>query len=126
MKKTTLTLLLILSSLSAHAADGSLMKKIIMCESSGHHVNKHGRIICGDDGVSCGIAQFRKETFYEFATASKKEGTWALGKPRWFNKGQQLFLLSWGLNHGYGNRWTCYRKIMASYQRAPMDSDGHR
>lgn len=119
--KTTLLAILMLCSFGAQAASPSLVKKIIMCESSNRHV-KNGRILCGDDGVSCGVAQFRKETFYEFAAMSKREGTWKLGKPNWFNEKQQRFLLPWGLNHGYGRRWTCYRILTA----APMDSSGRK
>jgi hypothetical protein len=53
-------ILLLLFSASAQAADPLLVARIVVCESSSPDV-------CGDDGVSCGIAQFRKETFYEFA-----------------------------------------------------------
>ena len=46
---------------TATAADINLIITILECESSG----KHDAV--GDDGVSYGIAQFRRETFYEFA-----------------------------------------------------------
>jgi hypothetical protein len=103
----TLFLFLALSA-SAHAADIFLEIKIIKCESSFREE------VWGDDRKSYGIAQFRKPTFYEFAAASIKEGSWnhkVLGVPNIKNPQQQMFLLDWGLNHGYGRRWTCYRKI---------------
>jgi len=97
----------------ALAADAQLMLDIMICESG----LRHDAI--GDDGVSRGIAQFRKETFYEFAAMALKDGSWRyakLGKPNWMNPLQQVFLLRWGLENGYGKRWTCFRKL-----RPPMD-----
>ena len=88
----------------AYAADSRLMYQIMMCESS---LNPHA---VGDDGVSRGIAQFRKETFYEFAAMAQIERL-GFGKPDWMNPQQQIYLLAWGLDNGYGRRWTCYRKI---------------
>lgn len=113
------TLCIIGWSKPSEAADAHLMLKIMKCES-GMRYNA-----AGDDGVSRGIAQFRKETFYEFAAMSKRDKTWnkrGLGKPSWMNPAQQVFLLEWGLDHGYGKRWTCYRKIMARRNFPPMDS----
>ena len=98
---------LILSG-NADAADARLMLNIIACESG---MNSQAK---GDDGVSRGIAQFRKETFYEFAALAKKQGKWdskKLGKPQWMNPQQQLFLLEFGIDNGYGARWTCWRKL---------------
>ena len=89
----------------AKAADTKLMVDIMICESG----LKHDAV--GDDGVSRGIAQFRKETFFEFAAMAKKQGKWKFGKPYWLNPQQQVFLLEWGLDNGYGRRWTCYRKL---------------
>jgi len=91
-------ILLLLFSASAQAADPLLVARIVVCESSSPDV-------CGDDGVSCGIAQFRKETFYEFAKMA------GLKHPRWMDFRQQVFLLDWGLTHGYANRWSCFRKL---------------
>ena len=88
----------------AQAADANLILKVLICESG----LKHDAI--GDDGVSRGIAQFRKETFEEFAKQAhlNKAG---LGKPDWMNPQQQVYLLRWGIDHGYGRRWTCFRKL---------------
>jgi len=87
------------SAQPVHAADQRLAHEIIQCESSGRaHV-------WGDDHKSYGIAQFRKETFYEFANAAH------LRRPNWRDPRQQIYLLNWGIDHGYANRWTCYRLI---------------
>jgi len=95
-------LLLVLAFIGqAQAADANLVRMIIQCESSGRND------VCGDDGVSCGIAQFRKETFYEFAKMAK------LHHAQWHSAFDQIILLNWGLDHGYARRWTCYRMIRA-------------
>ena len=104
----TLLAILMLCPAIAHAADIFLEIKIIKCESSFREE------VWGDDRKSYGLAQFRKATFYEFAAASIKDGTWnhkVLGAPNIKNSQQQMFLLDWGINKGYGRRWTCYRKI---------------
>lgn len=80
-------------------ADFKLISQILMCESSGR------MDILGDDGVSYGVAQFRKETFFEFAEMSGLKG------PRYEDPIHQIKLLDWGLKNGYGNRWSCYTKI---------------
>jgi len=92
-------ILLLLFTTSAQAADPLLVARIVVCESSSRPD------VCGDDGVSCGIAQFRRETFFEFAKMA------GLKHPRWMDFRQQVYLLHWGINHGYGRRWTCWRKI---------------
>ena len=92
----------------AHAANPRLVLNILECESGLKHDAR------GDDGVSRGIAQFRRETFYEFAAMAIARKRWdfkRLGKPSWLNPAQQRFLLEWGLDNGYGARWTCYRDI---------------
>ena len=58
---------LMLAPLHARAADTALMMKIMKCESSLRFD------VWGDDGKSFGIAQFRKETFYEFAAMAREE-----------------------------------------------------
>jgi hypothetical protein len=55
-----------------------------------------------------------KENQNERPTRRVKKESWnqkVLGVPNIKNPQQQMFLLDWGLNHGYGRRWTCYRKI---------------
>lgn len=110
MKK--LCALLLFVSHPVHAADAQLKKNILMCESSNRHYDFHSdRIRYGDDGVSRGIAQFRRETFYEQAAAAKRAGKWPFKKPRWLNKEQQLWLMDYMLDKGLGQRWTCYGMI---------------
>ncbi len=97
---------LILAPLYARAADPTLMMKIMECESS---LRSN---VWGDDGKSFGIAQFRKETFYEFSVMAREEMKAAKLWPAiWSHPQHQVFLMNWGIDHGYGNRWTCYRKI---------------
>lgn len=84
---------------SAYAADPLLVAQIVVCESSSRPN------VCGDDGVSCGIAQFKRETFFSFA---KKSG---LKHPNYMDMTQQVFLLDWALNHGLGWNWTCYKIV---------------
>jgi hypothetical protein len=95
----------------SRAADEALIHKIIKCESHGIHTNKDGSLLCNKDadkyGVSCGIAQFKIATFYEFAYMAKKQGKFPFKQPNWYSKKQQLFLLNWGFDNGYGNRWEC-------------------
>jgi hypothetical protein len=105
-------ILFLVLTTQAHAVDQILVNSILMCESSNRHLERDGRVRFGDDGISRGIAQFRKETFYEFASMAKRQGKWPFGKPRWFDEKQQLWLLNWGVDNGYGRRWTCWRKLM--------------
>jgi len=107
----TICIILMLYSAHVGAADKSLMHDILMCESSNRHYERDGRVRFGDDGISRGIAQFRRETFYEFAAMAKKQHKWPFKRPRWFDEQQQLWLLEWGLDQGYGKRWTCWRKL---------------
>lgn len=91
----------------AKAVDFTLMQKVVRCESSIKHRN-----VWGDGGASYGIAQFNRETFYRFAheakTAMKAAHLWPAN---WFNQEHQMFLLGWGLDHGKGDSWTCYKKV---------------
>jgi hypothetical protein len=89
-----LPIILLLFPIVCRAADVSLLMDIMQCESSLRYN------VWGDDGKSYGIAQFRKETFYEFASLARQE-----------MKAEKLWPAQWALDHGYGNRWTCYRKI---------------
>jgi hypothetical protein len=99
-------ILLMLAPLFARGADPMMMINIMKCESN-LRFN-----VWGDDGKSFGIAQFRKETFYEFANMAKGEmKAEKLWPAEWRHPQHQVFLLNWAIDHGYGNRWTCYRKI---------------
>lgn len=86
--------------IQTYAVDASLMVDIIECESSGRHW------VHGDKGQSYGIVQFKKATFYEMRKKSKIKHL-VYGNPV-----HQLRLMIWMLDNGYGNRWTCYRKLM--------------
>jgi len=81
------------------AVDAKLMVDIIECESSGRHNAK------GDKGKSYGIVQFQQATFYEMRRKSK------MNHLMYKNPVHQLRLMLWMIEHGYGNRWTCYRKL---------------
>lgn len=96
-------------STSAHSADAQLKLDIMKCESGLEHHNN-----CGDGGKSCGIAQFQQATFDDFVKMSKQDGTWpATWKARRSSAMHQEFLLDWGLNNGFGDRWrTCYRRAL--------------
>lgn len=102
MKKVRLRcmgFLLLLCSSAAWGADPAMLQAIVMCESGGRTT------VCGDDGVSCGIAQFQKRTFYKFEHEAGLHGM------HWKNSGDQMILLNWGLDNGYGKHWTCYRTL---------------
>ena len=95
-----LAILLLLYIPSVNAMDAKLMVDIIECESSGRYD------AVGDDGVSVGIAQFQEATFNEMKKKAK------MPRLRWKNPVHQLRLMIYMIEHGYGDRWTCYRKIM--------------
>ena len=106
--------ILLMFSLQAKAADPILMVNIMKCESSLKHHN-----VWGDNYTSYGIAQFQESTFYEFSKLAKKEMVRAkLWPADWFNREHQIFLLGWGLDNGYENRWTCYRKLMKQKRKS--------
>jgi hypothetical protein len=83
----------------AEAIKQKHMLDIIICESSAIHEN-----VWGDGGKSYGIAQFQYATFKELRGKA--------GRPdlRWSKQDDQLWLLSWALDNGYGSKWTCYEK----------------
>lgn len=94
-----LLLISLLFPMPAFALDATLMVDIIACESSGRHD------AIGDDGTSVGIAQFQKETFNEMKAKA------GMPKLRWKNPVHQMRLMIWMIDHGYGKRWTCFRKL---------------
>lgn len=114
MKKIFFVLALMFAA-PCFAADAELVIKIIECESSGRFN------AVGDDGLSYGIAQFRQSTFNEMKALAKMPNL------RYKNPIHQLKLMNWMLDNGFGNRWTCYRKMMYQQERwaygdAVMDS----
>jgi hypothetical protein len=80
--------------------DAKLMIDIIECESSGRYD------AVGDDGVSVGIVQFQEATFNEMKRLAH------MPRLRWKNPIHQLRLMVWMIEHGYGDRWTCYRRLV--------------
>lgn len=79
-----------------------LAVQVIACESA-------GRMVCNNhepDGKrSCGIAQFQRPTF-NWMRHKAGVDTLDYNDPL-----HQIALLNWALENGYGNHWTCYRKI---------------
>ena len=78
----------------------NLADKIIECESGGKHDG-----VWGDGGKSFGIAQFQKITFNELK--EKAEMKWL----NYYERNDQIILLKWALQNGYGYHWTCYKII---------------
>lgn len=78
------------------------VQSIVMCESSGKHEQ------WGDHNKkypAFGIGQFQERTFY-----------WLAGKAgfknlNWKKVDDQLNVLIWAVDNGFGNLWTCYRKV---------------
>ena len=88
------------SELDQHLKVLETARTVIDCESGGVHDS------WGDKDrpyASYGVAQFQKRTFDELA----KKAT--LPNPDWKNSAQQVQLLIWAIQNGYGKRWTCYR-----------------
>lgn len=83
------------------------MAEVIRCESDGQHAN-----VWGDGGLAYGVAQFHEATFEELKVKA--------GMPhlRWKNRKDQIVLLHWSLEHGYGKLWSCYNKLqLAQYTK---------
>lgn len=94
-----LLMVFLLFPLQTAAMDASLMVDIIECESSGRYN------AVGDDGTSVGIVQFQKATFDEMKAKA------GMPKLHWKNPVHQMRLMIWMVDHGYGKRWTCFRKL---------------
>jgi hypothetical protein len=71
---------------------------IINCESGVQHDG-----IWGDGGRSYGIAQFQYKTFDWMRKEAKRP------ELKWKNRNDQLWLLAWALENGYGKYWTCFK-----------------
>lgn len=97
--KIVLIISLLFFTKAACAMDAKLMVDIVECESSGRYD------AIGDDGTSVGIAQFQEITFNEMKKNAHME------RLRWKNPIHQMRLMIWMVDNGYGNRWTCYRKL---------------
>ncbi|TAN59830.1 hypothetical protein EPN18_09755 [bacterium] len=73
--------------------------EIIKCESGGRHEG-----VWGDGGKSYGIAQFQRQTFRELALKAD------MPHLRWTSRADQIELLRWAVDNGYGPRWSCYEE----------------
>lgn len=82
---------------------GMLVERIIQCESSNRHEGIWGDI--NYKYPAYGIAQFQERTFNWLAKLSGEKGL------SWKNKQDQIWLLNWAIENGWGHLWTCYRKI---------------
>mgnify|MGYP001609611840 FL=1 len=73
--------------------------------------------VYGDHGLAYGPAQFHEETFYRI-----KQRAINKGEPFYFldyrNPVDQLTLLNWALENGYGPEWSTYRKALADVRNA--------
>lgn len=74
-----------------------MIEKIIACESSSDNtkIGKAGEI---------GIAQFKLQTWEWMSKLADFNGDI-------YSEKDQLWLLKWGLESGYGRHWTCYRML---------------
>lgn len=78
--------------------------KIAYCESRNKHEGVWGK------AGEYGIAQFKPRTFKWMAKLA--------GHPEYSikNRENQLALLEWAIQHGYGNHWnTCYKRAIVAY-----------
>lgn len=93
-----------------------IVQRVIDCESSGRHEG-----VWGDGGKSYGIAQFQKKTFYYLAAKALKSPHSPFFKAGqsgdWKDREDQIQLLSWAVKNGYGNLWSCYKPIPASFEQ---------
>jgi hypothetical protein len=99
-------LLVILSlPMVASAVDNDLFIAILKCESSGNSRNQKGKPLVGDSGLAKGIAQFHEQTFKWLARRAHMRNM------HWLDPIDQMRLLAWSIDNGYGNQWSCYRKL---------------
>ena len=80
-----------------------IANKVMKCESPD---GKHN--IWGDLNYphkAFGIAQFQKRTFVWMSRISGKKHL------QWKNKKDQIELLNWAIEKGYGHYWTCFRVL---------------
>lgn len=80
-------------------------KDVIDCESTWRHYDDNGNILVGDKHLpiqAYGIAQFQIRTFKWLKDLA--------GRPElnWKVKDDQIWLLRWAIDNGYGDLWTCY------------------
>lgn len=86
-----------------YGTDGSVVKKVIECESNGKQT------AVGDGGRSIGIAQFQKPTWINLESLYFKEYNEHLN---YESQIDQVKLLTYSIANGHGSNWTAYRAIM--------------
>lgn len=78
-----------------------LIRKIVACESGGDD-EKWGDL--NYSYPAYGRCQFQHRTFRWLSEKANFIGDWK-------NSNDQIYLMGWALDNGYGNLWTCYRKF---------------
>lgn len=75
--------------------------RVIFLESSGRHDG-----LWGDDYTSYGCCQFQLRTF------NWMKGLAGMGWLDWKNRDDQVLLLAWAVENGYGHHWTTYQQAV--------------
>ena len=86
---------------------GTLINKIVQCESGWRQNDENGNILVGDihlEEQAYGIAQFQMGTWKHF---NELRGT----NLDIYNEQHQLEMLAWALNNNLGYHWTCYNNL---------------
>jgi len=81
-----------------YGVDGSLVKKIIDCESQGNIE------ALGDGSRAYGLLQYHKSSFERHAKLFGE-------KLDYYSSYDQIKLGTWAISKGFGNEWTAYRAI---------------
>lgn len=90
---------------SNYSGNSDYWKDVVQCESGWNHYDKNGRILEGDKHLEIqvyGIAQFQIRTFKWLKDLARRP------ELHWRNKDDQIWLLQWAIDNGYGDLWTCY------------------
>lgn len=90
--------------------------KVIACESSWYEHK------VGDGGKSFGLPQFKRSTFAMLSKKAMRDPEFVsdfryierkISRPVFRYPSHKLLLAQWAMANGYGEHWTCYRKLMA-------------
>ena len=82
---------------------GTLIEKVIQCESGGRQHDKNGDLIIGKAN-EIGIAQFKQETWDYF---NQIRGT----NLDITSKDDQLSMIIWAFKNNLESHWSCYSKV---------------
>ncbi len=83
----------------------NLYKKVIECESNWRHYDENGNILVGDKHLplqAYGIAQYQIRTFNWLKGLAGREYLC------WTKEEDQIWLLKWAIENGYGYLWSCF------------------